>query len=235
VVGVVVAAVCALLYLLARVTPMFALDSITVGGAKGATAQAVAATLAPYRGKSLLTLDAAGVARELEALPSVRHAWVDRAFPHELRVTVVPEPAVAVLRTGGEAWLVSARGRIIAGPVPGRAPVLPTVTTRAHAGLRAGELVADPSVEPVLAALAALPPRFPARVTSGRVADGRIVLVLAPHVELRIGEPSALPLKLAVAARILELVPAAERPTLGYLDVSAPARPVSAVKPQPVG
>ena len=230
--AVVVAAICALLYFLARVTPLFALTDISVTGARGQTADAVHAALAPYRGRSLVTVDAGSVAGELEDLPSVRSASVDRAFPHELRVTVVPEPAVAILDAGGEHWLVSARGRVIATAGRDMTEALPKVAERVHGTVRPGDLVGDPRVAPVLAAFAALPPRFPVRVVSGRADDGRVTLLLAPEVELRLGSGVALPLKLAVAARILAVVPRAERATLSYVDVSVPTRPVSGSKAQ---
>ena len=47
------------------------------------------------------------------ALPDVHLGHHDRAFPHTLRVHVVPEQPVAVLRRGEESWLVSARGRVM--------------------------------------------------------------------------------------------------------------------------
>ena len=43
----------------------------------------------------------------------VADARFDRDFPHTLTVAVAPERPVAVLRRGRDAWLVSARGRVL--------------------------------------------------------------------------------------------------------------------------
>jgi hypothetical protein len=51
-------------------------------------------------------------------------------------------------------------------------------------------------------------------------------MVLAGGTELRLGEVGALPLKLAVATRVLLIMTASERAALAYLDVSVPERPV---------
>ena len=73
--------------------------------------------VAPLRGSSLLAVDGAALERRVEALPTVLSAHYDRAFPHTLRLHVVPETPVAVLHRGTETWLVSARGRVM-GRIP---------------------------------------------------------------------------------------------------------------------
>ena len=67
--------------------------------------------------------------------------------------------------------------------------------------------------------------KFPARVTSVTVGEASVTLRLQSGVELRLGEPTDLDLKLAVAAAVLP------RLRLGstYLDVSVPERPVGGV------
>jgi hypothetical protein len=59
-----------------------------------------------------------------------------------------------------------------------------------------------------------------------------VTLVLASGAELRLGERTSLPLKLAVAARVLGTMTAEERGELGYLDVTVPALPVGGDKSQ---
>jgi hypothetical protein len=65
-----------------------------------------------------------------------------------------------------------------------------------------------------------------------RVEEGEVTLVLASGAELRLGERTSLPLKLAVAARVLGTMTAEERGELGYLDVTVPALPVGGDKSQ---
>ena len=60
-----------------------------------------------------------------------------------------------------------------------------------------------------------------------------LTFVLASGLELRLGDVRAIPLKLAVAARILPQVLGKDAST--YLDVSVPERPVAGDNPQPGG
>ena len=102
------------LYALARGTPMFAVRSIEVAGASPALAAEVRAELRSFDGRSLVAVNGAAVEQQVNGLAAVRGSVVDRAFPHTLRIRVLPELPVAVLRRGAESWLVSARGRVIA-------------------------------------------------------------------------------------------------------------------------
>ncbi|TML58586.1 MAG: FtsQ-type POTRA domain-containing protein [Actinobacteria bacterium] len=102
------------LYLVARETPLFAVRSIEVSGVHGAAAAHVRAALRSLEGKSLLALHGSDVEGRLASVPDVQSATYDRAFPNTLRIVVVPERPVAVIRQGASAWLVSARGRVLA-------------------------------------------------------------------------------------------------------------------------
>ena len=99
------------LYALARETSMFAVRSVEVVGASPALAAEVSAELRSFDGRSLVSLNGGVVEQRIDGLPAVRSSVVDRAFPHTLRIRVLPELPVAVLRRGAESWLVSARGR----------------------------------------------------------------------------------------------------------------------------
>ena len=65
------------------------------------------------------------------------------------------------------------------------------------------------------------------RVASVRIADGQWAYVLRGGLELRVGSPTELALKLEIARRILR-----QTPVFGYLDVSVPERPVARNNPQ---
>ena len=49
--------------------------------------------------------------RAVEALPTVGAPASTARYPHTLRVVVVPERAVAVVRQGADSYLVAASGR----------------------------------------------------------------------------------------------------------------------------
>ncbi|HSL64896.1 MAG TPA: cell division protein FtsQ/DivIB [Gaiellaceae bacterium] len=210
----------------ARATSVFAVEQVRVGGATPALAGEVREVLRPALGESLLSLDE-GLLTRVEALPDVVSASWDRAFPHTLVVDVERERAAAVLRRGPASWLLSERGRVLRPVARGTHPRLPRVWAPDGAPLAAGDLLEHPVVAAPMRAVRALPRDFPARVRSVALARGGVLVVLAGGLEVRLGEPRDLPLKLAVAAAVLpELQPRA----LGgpqYLDVSLPARPVA--------
>jgi hypothetical protein len=64
--------------------------------------------------------------------------------------------------------------------------------------------------------------RLPIPIRSVRLVDREASITLASGVEVMLGSPSELPLKLAVVARILPLAP-----DVRYLDVSVPERAVA--------
>ena len=221
-----------LLYLGARETPVFALQELEVSGVSPAVRRSVETAAAPYVGESLVALDRDELRRQLESLSTIRSVRMDRAFPHTLRIAVVPERPLAVVRRGPDAWLVSEHGRVIREVDRGRRNTRTNVWTGADANLVVGGTVTDPELRTVLDALRRVPDSFPARVSMARMEDEELTLVLAGGAEIRLGERTSLPLKLAVAARVLGAMPVAERAELGYLDVTVPALPVGSDKSQ---
>lgn len=215
-------------YLAARQSALFAVQTIEIRGAPPAVSDSVRTALRPLEGESLLRLDLDAVASRLAAIPSVRKASFDRAFPHTLRVTVAAERPVAVLRRGSEAWLVSARGRVIRRLQQPRLSRLPRIwvplTVAAAAGDRLTDSMALRAVN-VLAVLSSREP-LPARVAQARVTDRELTLVLAAGTELRLASDEELELKLAVAHRVLLALNPVVDGWPGYVDLTVPGRPV---------
>jgi cell division protein FtsQ len=214
-------------YAAARQTSMFAVTAVDVTGAPTAVRAQVRRATAPLLGTSLLALDGAALRSQVEALPTVVSVSYDRAFPHTLRLTVVPERPVAVLRKGRESWLVSARGRVISRLPRGREVGLARVWVPKATRLAPGDLLADADGGAPARALA-FAGALPARIAVAAVMHGQLLFKLRSGFELRLGEPSDLRLKLAIARRALRAIP----PGSTYLDVSAPGRPVAGVNPQ---
>jgi cell division protein FtsQ len=220
------------LYLIARETPMFAVRRVDVQGASPAVARQVRAALGRYSGTSLLALDGAAVLRTLEDLPTVMTAAYDRDFPHTLRVQVVAESPVAVLRRGAGAWLASARGRVIGRVARSRYRTLPRIWLPARTEIDVGGFLDGDAAASAQALREFVATRFAHRVLWARVAGGQLSLGLRSGLELEFGAPTALDLKLAVVRTIL---PTLARPSSGgpnYLDVSVPERPVAGTKSQ---
>jgi cell division protein FtsQ len=226
-----VAAAVGLAYLAARETPLFAVRDVRITGGPPDVRQAVRDAAEPFLGESLVALDGDELRRVLEALPTVRSLEVDRAFPHTLRIAVVPERPLAVLRHGGERWLLSAAGRVMGraeGEEDGRARIGGAET----AVPAVGGVVESRGVRAALETLRLVPDDFPVPVKVVRTDEDAITLVLAGETELRLGERRGIRLKLEVAARVLHALEPAERLALAYLDVTVPERPVGAPKPQ---
>jgi cell division protein FtsQ len=209
-------------YLVARETSLFEVRSIDVRGASPELAGEVRAALAPIAGSSLVVFDSGAASRRLAGLPDVAAASFDRDFPHTLRVFVRPERAVAVARQGSDAWLVSARARVLRQLAAKPYPALPRLWLPGSTDVASGQTLAGSAAQAarVLGAAGAL--RLPGVVRTVRAGDAELTLVLASGLEVRLGDPSSLALKLAVARRI---VPRAQGAC--YVDVSVPGRSVA--------
>jgi cell division protein FtsQ len=225
----------ALAYLAARTTPLFGVQTVEVEGASARVELQVETAVARFLGTSLVALDGDDLIRRVEAVPTVVSAHYDRAFPHTLRIFVVPEHAVAVVAHRGTGWIVSARGRVMSRADRPELWRFPRIRLETAAELTAGQTLRDPRIVEPLSALTALGPDFPVRIRTARLADGELTLVLRSGTEVRLGEPTDLEVKLAAAGRILTALSAEEKAQLAYLDVSLPARPVGASNPQVAG
>jgi cell division protein FtsQ len=209
-------------YGLARETSLFAIDRIEVRGGSPRVSAEVRGALASLVGTSLVGLDGAAVLRRVDALPSVVRASYDRAFPHTLRISIVPERPAVVLRSGSSSWLVSARGRVLQQLTSTVLPRLPRVWVAARTPVRVGaELrVAGAGVAARAVSLAGA---FATRIASASFAGGSLVVRLRSGFELVLGDPSQVRLKLAVAESAIPALPAGP----SFLDVSVPGRPIS--------
>jgi cell division protein FtsQ len=224
-----------LLYVGARETSLFAVKTIEVEGAPAGVRRTVLQTLNGTRGTSLVSLDGDAIVRRLEALPAVQSVTYDRAFPHTLRLSVVPEKPVAVVKQASARWIVSVRGRVIGATTGADAPDLPHIRYAASTPLVAGAFVTDESMKIALAALAEAPSRTRLPINSARFENGELTLVLAGEGGTRplllLGEPVDVRTKLLVAALVLRNLDFEERTALSYLDVTLPDRPVASTNP----
>ena len=218
-----------LAYAGARQTSLFAIRRIELAGAPPQVAAQVRRAVAGFQGASLVALDGADLIRRIEDVSTVYTARYDRAFPHTLRLVVRPEEAVAVLRRGPDSWLVSARGRVVERLRPRSLLGLPRVWVHAATQVELGQILAPASGGVAARALEPLVHApFPARIATVTLAHGELSFGLVSGVELRLGRPEDVRLKLAIARRIVIALPAGTQ----YVDVSVPERPVAGTNPQ---
>jgi cell division protein FtsQ len=208
-------------YAFARETSLFAVSQIDVQGGSPRLAAQVRGALAPLVGTSLVGLDGAAAMRRVDALPTIVSARYDRAFPHTLRITVIPERPASVLRRGPDSWLLSARARVIERLALRADPKLPRVWISGRTPVRIGATLAAGSGAAARAVALAGP--FASRVASATFANGLLVFHLRSGLEVLLGDPADVELKVGVAARALAALPSGST----YLDVSVPGRAVS--------
>jgi cell division protein FtsQ len=209
-------------YLVARESSMFAIDRIEVKGGSPEVAGQVRQALASLEGKSLVGLDGSAVLGKVDALPTVVSASYDRAFPHTLRITVVPERPAAVLRRGPDSWLVSMRGRVMTRLTSATLPGLPRIWVPNRTPVVTGAELTAPGAATAARAVG-LAGRFGARVAYASYTDGVLLFRLRSGLDLLLGDGGDIKLKVAVTRRVLGMLPAGST----FLDVSVPGRPVS--------
>ncbi|HEU5477770.1 MAG TPA: hypothetical protein VFU64_08110 [Gaiellaceae bacterium] len=209
-------------YMVARGTSLFAIDRIEVQGGSPRVAGQVRQALASLVGRPLVGLDGSSVSRTVDALPTVVGSSYDRAFPHTLRITIVPERPAAVVRRGAEAWLVSIRGRVMERLQPTADPRLPRIWVSAHAPVDVGAGLAGSGAR-LAARAVGLAGTFASRITTATYSGGTLVFHLRSGLQLLLGDGSSIRLKVAVAEHALATVPSGST----FLDVSVPGRPVS--------
>ena len=210
------------LYAVGRTTSAFAVRDVQVTGAPPAVERQVERAVATLHGTSLLALDGHALTKTLESLPSVVTGGYDRSFPHTLRIEVVPETPVAVVRQGAKAWIVSARGRVVAVTPSHAERTLPRIWIPRTTPVSVGGFLPANHAAAIARALA-LSARFPAHITQASLRRDGLSFSLRNGLELRLGEPTDIRLKLAIARRALGRLPAGTT----YLDVAVPGRPVA--------
>lgn len=209
-------------YGIARETPLFAIQRVDVVGPPEVRAR-VRAALEPLRGKTLVGLQPGQVDGLLAGVPEVAGATYDRAFPHTLRIFVLAERPLLVLRRGDESWLVSVRGRVLRKLAPHAVAHLPRLWVSRSVDVARGASLADATSRRGVRLLAAVSAEIPTGVRTVRFDGDDAFVVLRNGVEVRLGSERDLRLKLAVAATLLPRVADYET----YLDVAVPSRPVA--------
>jgi cell division protein FtsQ len=218
-------------YVWLKGSSVFVLRSVAVRGGTASDRVAVRDAVArAAAGDSLLSLSASHIAEEIEAVPTIHVASVDRDFPHTLRIRIVPERAVAIAK-GRRRWqqyrsVVAASGRVLRVLAPtDRTPALPSIWVDEHPAT-GGQFRSSLNLG-MLEALAARPPGFHGRVANVQFDDlNGIVMQLSGGLKIRLGPPLDLQSKLRSAAWVLRRYRTrADRGTLVYADVSAPNNP----------
>jgi cell division protein FtsQ len=183
-------------------------------------------------GESLMRVDASALALRLEAIPDVKAAHVDRAFPHTVSVSVVMERPAALVRAGKSSYIVADDGRVLraAAKAPDTTPrfVLPPADQPTP-----GRTIATTQMRSALRVLSVVPRQFPesiARLKKVFASRGGVVAIFGHGLQVQLGTTNSLDVKLRVAARVLSRMGGSIRRSVAYVNVSAPARPTVGYK-----
>lgn len=220
-------------YYAVRSSPVFDVREVAVTGGDPALNAAIQAkTEDATAGRSLLAIDSSSIQRAVEALPTVRSATVDRSFPNALSVSIVMyHPAVAVT-TGHHTYLVADDAHVIAAVKQAPAHVV-AVALPAGAKLAVGQTSTDRNLAAALWLLRSTPTWFShkfGRISQVTPRAGTVTATVGSHMQLRLGTPDQLGLKMQVVTRSLGRLDAHDRSTIKYMDVSAPGRPAFKVR-----
>jgi cell division protein FtsQ len=220
-------------YWLLENSSIFAASRVAVTGATPKVDALVrAAVTHDVAGRSLLKVDASSLAAQIEAIPAVKSASVDRAFPHTVAVSIVMERPAALVRAGKASYVVSVDGRVLRAAKKA-ADAMPRLVLPPTAQPAAGRTVDSAQMRSALHVLAVAPHRFPTSIAKLKkvvASPGGVVAVFGHGLQVRLGTAGSLDLKLHVAARVLVRMGDSIRRSVAYVDVSAPARPAIGYK-----
>jgi cell division protein FtsQ len=189
-------------------SPLLAVRTVSVSGTSRLTPAQVRVAADVRRGTPLARVDAAAVARRVEALRPVADVHVSRGWPSTLRIRVVERVPVAGIVAGRGVQLVDASGFAFAA-----APTLPAGLVRLQVA-RPGP--SDPATTASLAVLADLPATMRGRVRIVRAASpSSVTLLLADGRRVLWGGVGDTALKVQAAEALLRM------PGVFY-DVSRP-------------
>jgi cell division septal protein FtsQ len=210
----VVAGLLAVVYLVLRLTPLSAVQNVTVVGVQGPKASEIRHAIErAATGQSTLGFQEGAIRDAVADTRSVTGVEVHTRFPHGVQIEVHQLLAVGVIETGGRRVAVSADGRVLPDWTPGTLPVI------RGGEQRGGALVGGAKVAARI--LGGAPQALLARVA--RV-DGGYTVRLAGGPALLFRDGNRLAAKWAAAVAVLT-DPGTRGAT--WIDLRVPEQPVS--------
>lgn len=188
--------------------------AVVVEGTERTDAQAVHDLGATALGTPLALVDVGRVAQEVEELPLVLSAQVERRWPRTLEISVTERVAVAAVpEAGGGFTLLDPEGVVL-----GRLTEAPAEVPVLRVDVEAAGL---PTLEAARAVLAALPEDMQRRTSDVSATSPADVRLVVDGKDVRWGSATDPERKLAVLRELMSQVPAS------VYDVSAPGAPAT--------
>src|SRR5437764_1742347 len=202
-----------------RHSSLVSVQHMRLSGVSGRDAKAIrSALLRAGHGMSTLDVKQAALRAAVAGFPVVRELHASASFPHTLHVTVVEQPPVAALVSGGARTAIAADG-VILGPALASSS-LPTVaaSTAPPAGQRLG---AGAWQVQAVAALGAAPTALAKEVRSAYSGSKGLTLVMEGDLPVFFGDASRAHAKWLALASVMSQEHAA---SVSYVDVRLPER-----------
>jgi cell division septal protein FtsQ len=204
----------AVVYLVLRLTPLSAVQRVTVVGAQGPDAPAIRRAIErAAMGQSTLGFGDAAVRRAVAGTTSITGVTVHAKFPHAVQVEVHQRLAVGAVEAGGRRVAVSADGRLLPDWRPGSLPLI--------RGARSGAGVVLGGARAATTILGAAPAELLAHVA--RV-DGGTTIRLAKGPALLFRDTNRTGAKWAAAVAVLN-DPGTRGAT--WIDLRIPEQPIA--------
>lgn len=219
-------------------SPLLAVDEVSVVGGKHISEDDVAAAAGLDPSDNLLLLSTGRVAAQVEELPWVASAKVDRKLPGTVRVKVVERVPRVVMVTPEARWLLDARGHVLARATE-ESDQLPVLAGAVVGDVSEGVQVGESEVRDALIALRSLSRRVRDDVVAVLAPTSeRITLSLKDGTQVRFGAAESLDAKNEVLRALLAQMRLEGR-SGGYIDIRVPTSPAvsnaptTAVTPAP--
>jgi len=215
-------AVVAASYVLLGKSALFDVERVEIYGLHRVTLAEVEERLGFHSGDPLLSVNSKKEARNLEILPWVQAADIERKWDGLITVDITERRAVALAMVAQDQWaLIDSYGRVLTEGLS-YPPDLPRLSGVRAAGVPGSYMMEDSKA--LLSVLGALPSDLAQRVRSlRRDADGEILGSLASGREVVFGDEDRLAAKVVVLVSVLSHLGDQNRNDK-YIDVSDPPR-----------
>ena len=214
-----------------RSSKELAVDHIVAPVTERVRAADIEEALEPALGGNLVRLSTRTLEGNLRSIPYVREAHVYKRFPNGLEVRLEEYvPFARILGRPDEIWAVADDGRVLELLEPEEDPGGPVIVPGQEIWPEAGEMLPDTFSGAVVLTGILKESRFwGAEHPVARLlvdTEARITMVLGGGAEVRMGDPTDLEAKLAVAEEVVRTWLASGR-QLQYVDVQVWDRPVA--------
>jgi cell division protein FtsQ len=205
-------------------SPLLAVDRVAVVGARHVSSADVEEVTGLGASHNLLLVSTGEIEEQVETLPWVAAAKVDRLLPGTVRVRVTERRPSVVLVVGDDRWLLDRGGHVLERASAGETK-LPVLAGAAVAVVEEGRRVPDEEVGDALVAWRSLDGRLRDQVVGVLAPTSeRISFSLEDGTQIRFGAAEALRAKNEVLSALLTQMKAEGR-SAAYIDVRVPTSP----------